>query len=91
MQNIMDEEEKNTKPADTPGSQLDWSNYFQLSTIYSWMDDLVAKHDYLSIFTIGNSFDGVPIKGIKLSKKSDNTGVLVEGGIHARYFLFFGR
>lgn len=80
----MDEETKNTKPADTPGSQFDWSNYFQLSTIYNWMDDLVEKHDFLSTFTIGNSFDGVAIKGIKLSKKTGNTGVLVEGGIHAR-------
>lgn len=87
MQMNMDEEAKNTKSANTPGTEFDWENYFQLKTIYSWMDDLAEKHDFITIFTIGNSFDGVPIKGIKLSRKTGNTGVFVEGGIHAREWI----
>lgn len=51
------------------------------------MDSLVEKYDFLTTFTIGNSFEGRAIKGIKLSKKPGNTGVIVEAGIHAREWI----
>jgi hypothetical protein len=33
------------------------------------------------------SDSGLPIRGIKLSKKSGNTGIFVEAGIHAREWI----
>lgn len=35
----------------------------------------------------GKSFNGLPLKGVKLSYKKNNTGIFVEGGIHAREWI----
>jgi hypothetical protein len=48
------------------------------------MEWLAGKFDFISVLNIGNSYNGVPIKGVKLSRKAGNTAVFVEGGIHAR-------
>lgn len=66
---------------------MDWNHYYHLSTIYDWMDQLAVKHDFIQTFEIGKSFEGVPIKGVLLSKKKGNTGVFVEGGIHSREWI----
>jgi hypothetical protein len=52
------------------------------------MDLLVKKYpEFLRTFEVGKSYEGVPIRGIHLSKKPRNTGVFVEGGIHSREFI----
>lgn len=52
------------------------------------MDSLVKKYpDIVSPLNAGQSFGGVPLKGVRLSHKPNNTAVFVEGGIHAREWI----
>lgn len=67
---------------------MDWRHYFHLETIYDWMDHLREKYaDIVQRVEVGNSYEGRPIRGIKLSKKKNNTAIVVEGGIHAREWI----
>lgn len=59
-----------------------------METIYAWLDDLCEKYKgIVTPINVGNSFEGNPIKGVKLSHKANNTAVFVEGGIHAREWI----
>jgi hypothetical protein len=84
MQNQIETEEKFIKPPNTPAEEFGWNGYHDLSSIYEWMEWLAGKFDFITVLNIGNSYNGVPIKGVKLSRKAGNTAVFVEGGIHAR-------
>lgn len=67
---------------------MDWDHYFHLQTIHAWLDDLAVRYkNIVTIFDIGKSYEGLPLKGIKLSHKSNNTAVFIEGGIHAREWI----
>lgn len=69
---------------------MDWKHYFHLETMYSWMNLLVQEHpNDLTIINIGESAQGLPIKGISLKKnKNDNaTTIFIESGIHAREWI----
>lgn len=76
------------KPKDTPVSEFDWNHYFHLETINAWLDKIVSNHgNILTHVTIGKSFEGRPIRGVKLSAQAGNTAIFVEGGIHAREWI----
>ncbi|XP_055586733.1 zinc carboxypeptidase-like [Uranotaenia lowii] len=87
IQSRIDVEAKHVKPASATASEFDWSHYCHLETIYAWMEDLAAKHSFISVHSLGTSFEGLPIKGIKLSRKAGNKAIFVEGGIHAREWI----
>jgi murein tripeptide amidase MpaA len=87
IQRLIDAEESTVKSADTPAEEFDWNHYFELETIYQWMDQQIAKHDFVTGFEIGRTFKDKPIRGIKISRKPGNTGVFVEAGIHAREWI----
>lgn len=70
-----------------PGDTIDWTGYHHLETIYAWLDKLAAANKDLTIIEAGKSYENVTIKGIKLSRKNNNTGVFIEGGIHAREWI----
>lgn len=76
------------KPANATASDFDWDHYFHYQTIHAWLEDLANKFkNIVSIIDIGQSYDGLPLKGIKLSHSTNNTAVFVEGGIHAREWI----
>lgn len=85
VQDHIDQEENtNLRSGDTFG----WTSYHTLDSIYSWLDSLVAEYpDIVSPITIGTSFEGRPIRGVLISKRSGNPGIFVEGGIHAREWI----
>lgn len=85
IQDKIDSEAKRIKPVG--GSELDWTHYHHLETIYAWMDELAAKHSFITVLSMGTTYEGLPIKGIKLSRKQDNKAIFVEGGIHAREWI----
>ncbi|XP_065074966.1 zinc carboxypeptidase-like isoform X2 [Ochlerotatus camptorhynchus] len=87
VQSRIDSEAKNVKPVTAGPAEFDWNHYFHLETIYAWMDDLTQKHPSVSVLSLGNSYEGRPIKGVKLSRKPDNKAIFVEGGIHAREWI----
>jgi hypothetical protein len=74
-------------PKETPAAMFDWDHYFHLDTIYRWMDKQIAENDFVTGFEIGKSFEGVPIRGLTISKQKGNTGVLVDATIHAREWI----
>lgn len=84
----IDEQEKFVKPANISADQFEWKNYYHLETIYAWMDLQCQKYSgILKPLDAGRSYEGVPLKGVKLSKKANNTAVFIEGGIHAREWI----
>jgi murein tripeptide amidase MpaA len=88
VQQLIEDEEKTIKPKDTAADGFGWDNYYHLSTIYSWMDKITTQFAGIAEkFSIGNSWEGRPIHGLKLSKKSGNVAIFVEAGIHAREWI----
>uniref|UniRef100_A0A4Y0BPJ3 Zinc carboxypeptidase A 1 n=1 Tax=Anopheles funestus TaxID=62324 RepID=A0A4Y0BPJ3_ANOFN len=88
MQQLIDREATTVKPITTDPVELDWQHYYQLETIYAWMDMLSRRYsEFVSIVEIGKSYEGRPIKGVKLSRRPDNKAIVVEGGIHAREWI----
>lgn len=85
FQEKIDAEAANIKPIDTAPTAFGWKNYHHLETIYAWLDHLLAKHgNILTPLDVGKSYEGIPLRGVKLSNKKNNTGIVVEGTIHAR-------
>lgn len=80
--------EKNVKSANSSANDFEWRNYYHLETIYAWLDHLVEKYNtIIKPIQVGTSYEGVPIKGVKLSHKANNTAIFIEGGIHAREWI----
>lgn len=63
---------ENEQPKKQPKAEgdFDWEDYHSLDTIYAWVDSIQLEFpNFISVETIGNSYEGRPIKVIKLSKK----------------------
>lgn len=69
--------------------EMDWMKYWTLDEIYEWLDALVLAHSgVLTPFTIGNSYEGRPIRGVKVS--TGGTGkkaIFFESTIHAAEWI----
>lgn len=91
FQKRIDNEAETIKPVNTSVSEFGWENYYHMETIYAWLDHLAEKYsDMVTILDVGKSYEGAPLKGIKLSFKKNtknNTIVFVEGGIHAKEWI----
>ncbi|RAK50799.1 hypothetical protein DJ017_19940, partial [Phenylobacterium soli] len=68
-------------------SQMEWETYHTLDTIYDWIDQECAAHDFLECKVIGQSYEGRDIKSIRLSKRSGNKAIFLEGNIHAMEWI----
>lgn len=66
---------------------MDWETYHPLDKIYEWVDEQCAAHDYLDCKVIGHSYEGRPIKSVRLSKREGNKAILIEGNIHAMEWI----
>ncbi|XP_058126454.1 zinc carboxypeptidase A 1-like [Anopheles coustani] len=65
-----------------------WTAYYRTDEIYAWLDSLVASYPgVVSPLNIGNSYEGRPIKGVKVSYKAGNKAVVMESLIHAREWI----
>ncbi|XP_050068438.1 zinc carboxypeptidase-like [Anopheles maculipalpis] len=88
VQQLIDREATTVKPVTADPAELDWEHYYQLETIYAWMDSLATRYpEFVSTLEMGSSYEGRPIKGVKLSRRPDNKAIVVEGGIHAREWI----
>lgn len=84
----IDAQESTIKPPNSTAQDMDWNHYFHLQTIHAWLDDLAIKYkNIVTIIDVGKSYEGLPLKGIKLSHRTNNTAVFIEGGIHAREWI----
>lgn len=88
MQRKIDEEVLTVLPKETKGNEFDWKHYFHLETINDWLDKCVTEHSFVSSVVLGESFEGLPIKGVQVSFGSESKPtIFVEGGIHAREWI----
>ncbi|KAM7341960.1 zinc carboxypeptidase-like isoform 1-T1 [Cochliomyia hominivorax] len=75
-------------PIGTDLSKFDWHHYYHLETIYAWLDSLKEKYPtVVTLLDMGNSTQGLPIRGIKISHNTNNKAIFIESGIHAREWI----
>ncbi|KXJ79110.1 hypothetical protein RP20_CCG002383 [Aedes albopictus] len=86
MQKSIDEE-KQRMVSKRAGGSFDFNDYYELEDIHAWLDKLANQYDQVELLEGGHSYENRSIKGVKVSYKSGNPGVFVEGGIHAREWI----
>jgi carboxypeptidase A len=86
LQSLIDNEHgTKTYSAD---AEFGWDDYYPLNKMYEWMDKILAKYpNIVTGFTVGTSYEGRVIRGIKISYKPGNKGVFIESNIHAREWV----
>ncbi|KAF5272917.1 hypothetical protein FQR65_LT04846 [Abscondita terminalis] len=82
VQTLIDNEDTSTNRA-----IINWNAYFDLETIYAWLESLPGKHPQVTVVEGGVSYEGRKILGVKVSYKPGNKIVFLEGGIHAREWI----
>lgn len=64
------------------------TQYNLLEDIYQFMDEIQAAHSQTATtINIGNSFEGRPLKVMKISTNESNPAVFIEANIHAREWI----
>ncbi|XP_065087363.1 zinc carboxypeptidase A 1-like [Ochlerotatus camptorhynchus] len=86
MQRSIDQERNRMKSRRTKGV-FDFQDYHELDDIHAWLDKLATEYEQVEVVEGGHSFENRSIKGVKVSYKSGNPGVFIEGGIHAREWI----
>ncbi|XP_062551473.1 zinc carboxypeptidase A 1-like [Armigeres subalbatus] len=86
MQKLFDDEKFRMLSKRASGS-FDFKEYYELDDIHSWLDNLALQYDQVKLLEAGHSYENRSIKGVKVSFKSGNPGVFLEGGIHAREWI----
>ncbi|CAG4957142.1 unnamed protein product [Colias eurytheme] len=65
-----------------------WDTYYNLRQINDWLDDIVSRYSNVaSIIVGGESYEGRPIRGVKISHGSGRRAIFIESGIHAREWI----
>ncbi|XP_017060386.1 zinc carboxypeptidase-like [Drosophila ficusphila] len=87
VQSLIDLEEEANLKLSSDGS-FGWKKYNTLAEIYEWLDGILVAYPVITeSFILGQSYEGRTIRGIKISYKSNNPGVLIESNIHAREWI----
>ncbi|XP_015174730.1 PREDICTED: zinc carboxypeptidase-like [Polistes dominula] len=69
-------------------SGFNLNTYNTLADIHAYLDSLAQQHpDKVEVIIGGKSYEGRQIKGVKLTFGSNNPGIVIEGGIHAREWI----
>jgi murein tripeptide amidase MpaA len=67
---------------------MDWTSYHTLQEIYAWLDETAAAHsNVMTVSDFGTSFEGRPMKVVKISYKTGNRAIFIESNIHAREWI----
>ncbi|XP_055597876.1 zinc carboxypeptidase A 1-like [Uranotaenia lowii] len=85
VQESIDHESK--RMARRAKGDFNWTEYHELDEIHAWLDTLAAEHKEVETIEGGRSYENRLIKGVKVSYKSGNPGIFIEGGIHAREWI----
>ncbi|XP_004536162.1 zinc carboxypeptidase [Ceratitis capitata] len=90
FQEIIDRNLQEVRPKDIEPKAMDWKHYFQLDTIYAWMELLAQQNPQdITLLNMGESAQGLPIKGVQLRRNKNETAttIFIESGIHAREWI----
>ncbi|XP_043502401.1 zinc carboxypeptidase-like [Polistes fuscatus] len=86
VQNLIDNEIPEEQTYAKSGFNL--NTYNTLADTYAYLDSLARDHpDKVEVIVAGKSYEGRQIKGVKLTFGSNNPGIVIEGGIHAREWI----
>lgn len=86
IQNVQERIELET-PSVAPLA-LGWESYYRVDDIFQFLDDQInAYPGIVSGFTAGQSYEGRPIRGVKISYSAGNKAIFVEANIHAREWI----
>lgn len=68
---------------------MTWYQYHSLEDMYEFFDYLERTYNFVSIESIGKSYEGRDMKVVKVCKEGcgRKKAVWIDGGIHARYCL----
>jgi len=70
---------------------LTFERYHKVNDIYKYIDHLSQEYpDLIEIETIGKSYEGVPLRVIRIKpdeNATDTKSIWVDGGIHAREWI----
>ncbi|GFG31000.1 hypothetical protein Cfor_07987 [Coptotermes formosanus] len=84
VQHLIDTE----RPKVRPRADFGWTDYYTLEEIYAWLDSLVEEYpNAVTPVSLGRSYEGREIRGVKVSFRKGNRAVILEGGIHAREWI----
>jgi len=79
----------NTK--DLPNSQhsMTWTEYHEQDDIESFLDYLANTYDFVEVESIGESYEGRPMRVVKVCKNGcgNKPAMWIDGGIHAREWI----
>lgn len=68
------------------GFSLD--QYNQIDDVYQFLDEMAESYpNTASVFTVGESYEGRLIKGMKISTNEKNPAIFIEANIHAREWI----
>ncbi|XP_019538286.3 zinc carboxypeptidase A 1-like [Aedes albopictus] len=81
------DDERNRMQSKRLKGVFDWTEYHNLEEIHAWLDKLAAEYTQVEVIEGGRSYEKRSIKGVKVSYKSGNPGIFIEGGIHAREWI----
>lgn len=80
--------EQSMRSRDTDGGAFGWTSYHTFDEIMAWLDDQVQAYpDQLTNVVLGQSIEGRPMRGVKLSRKAGNPSIFIESNTHAREWI----
>lgn len=86
FQHILDTERVELRK--TSATSYDWTGYHTLNETYDWLESLAKNHpNQVEVLLGGRTYEGRQIRGVKVSFKSGNKGIFLEGGIHANEWI----
>ncbi|XP_026333308.1 zinc carboxypeptidase A 1-like [Hyposmocoma kahamanoa] len=86
IQEIIDKE--TVKTYNRNSRSMTWDAYYTLSDIENWMSDIARVHSTVVTEIVGGeSYEGRPIKGLKISHGPGRQVIFIESGIHSREWI----
>ncbi|XP_035741205.1 zinc carboxypeptidase-like [Vespa mandarinia] len=86
VQDLIDSEMPKGQLASLDGFSL--NTYHTIDEIYAHLDNLAKDYpNNVKVIIGGSSYEGRQIKGVKLSFGQNKSGIVIEGGIHAREWI----
>ncbi|XP_075152249.1 zinc carboxypeptidase-like [Haematobia irritans] len=68
----------------TRNTGMEWTKFHGLDDVYNFVDNLTMSFPTtITPYTIGYSYEGRPIKAIKISHKPNNKAIFIESQMHA--------
>jgi len=90
VQQLIDEEEALNEIARAKAPRLGWEAYYTFDEISQWLDEqATANPSVASVETYGESFEGRPMKVIKISTGGNGNRpiIFIDANIHAREWI----